>query len=163
MSAQSGQPRVNIHAKPGMSAAMGYPMRYQLMDHTADGGLIVSGKTLSGVYRRAALALFDLMVDMEADPAGFESVDITVDGADREDLLVNWLREVLFLWNGHEKLVTDIFIHRISRHRITAAVQCVDFDPEQHHIKKEIKAVTYHRTAVTRTTGGWRAEFIFDL
>lgn len=139
-------------------------MGYQLLDHTADAGLLVTADSLAGLYGQAAMALFDQIVGpVGVGPEGEETLEVSVSGADREDLLVNWLREVLYLWNGRRKLVRKIEACLVAEDRIIATVTAVDFDPERHRIEKEIKAITYHQVSVTRTPDGWQARFIVDI
>ena len=38
-----------------------------------------------------------------------------------------------------------------------------EFDPQQHEILKDVKAVTYHGISVDRTDTGWEATIIFDV
>ena len=78
---------------------------YRVFDHTADLGVEVYGKTPEALFDNAALALFDLMVDA----AGIQSTqcrNMVIEGADRTDLFVNFLREILYLFNGEGFVLT---------------------------------------------------------
>ena len=137
-------------------------MRYQLIDHTADLGLQVFGATTVALYESAAAAMFDQIVDTRP-LIGAMSAAVAVEGADRADLMVNWLRELLYLWTGEAKLLKSVRIHRLSAHRLSATASYDDFDPRRHEIKAEIKAVTYHQIRVFRGPNGWEARIIFDV
>jgi len=142
--------------------AGGHPRRYRIIDHTADLGLRVYGTTAVDLYESAARAMFDQIVDTRC-LTGRDSAAVAVTGIDRADLMVNWLRELLYLWTGKGKLVKTVHVRRLSAYRLSAAAVCDDFDPHRHGIKTEIKAVTYHRSRVFRSPGGWQATIIFDV
>ena len=59
--------------------------------------------------------------------------------------MVNFLRELLYLWAGDEKLVKLIDIVKISDCAPSPPLVSTDsYAPERHEIFHEIKAVTYH-------------------
>ena len=73
--------------------------RYRVFDHTADLGVEVYGETVKELFVNAAFAVFDMLTDLDRVRA-IEERNITVEGEGWEDLLVNYLREVLYLFNG---------------------------------------------------------------
>ena len=137
-------------------------MTYRLIDHTADFGIEVFGLSPAHLFENAVLALFDQITD----PAGLKGaqiINLTIDGTDWADLMVNWLRELLFFWNGKEMLVKESEILSISETRLSARIAADQYEPEQHTIKIEIKAVTYHQIRVEQAPEGWEATIIFDV
>ena len=137
-------------------------MKYELIDHTADFGIRVFSADLQTLFADAACALYDVITELEL-VEGLNDIDIRVSGDDRPDLMVNWLREVLYLWTGKQQLVKTVKILSLSEHGIRATVKTDTYDPERHIIKNEIKAVTYHQIQVHETAEGWEAEIIFDV
>ncbi len=137
-------------------------MNYTLIDHTADLGIRVEGSDPADLFRGMAMAMLDQLTELDA-LEGVEETEITVDGEDWPDLMVNWLRELLYLWFGEEKLVKKVEVLSISEHRISARVASDPYDPTNHTIKKEIKAATYHQLQVKEGPSGWEAAVIFDL
>jgi SHS2 domain-containing protein len=77
--------------------------------------------------------------------------------------MVNYLRELLYLWTGKQKLVNMIDIVHISNTSVSARVSIERYQPERHEIIHEIKAVTYHQIDVSQTTDGWQAVVVFDV
>jgi len=136
-------------------------MKYRLIDHTADFGIHVFGTDLKDLFSNAAFAMFDLITDIKSLKGANES-SLNVKGNDRPDLMVNWLRELLYIWNGKEKLVESIDIISISENELTAKIRLDSFDPARHSIKNEIKAVTYHQIQVNQVASGWESKIIFD-
>jgi len=136
--------------------------KYHLIDHTADFGIHVSGTNSKDLFANAAEALFDVITDIDS-LTGYDSCHIEVSGEDWSDLMINWLREILYLWNGKERLVKSANITSLSENRLSAQVVFDPYDPDRHAIKTEIKAVTYHQIQVKLTPSGWTARIIFDI
>jgi len=136
--------------------------KYRLIDHTADFGIHVFGKDSKALFANAAFALFDLVTDIRV-LKGENKKRITVAGSDWPDLMVNWLRELLYLWAGNELLVKSAKIQKITASEINAILYYDGYDPDRHVIKNEIKAVTYHQIQVAPCHRGWEARIIFDV
>ena len=135
---------------------------YHAIDHTADLGLVITGASESELFSNAAFAVFDIITDLErVEPR--ETRRVVVEGSSREDLLVNFLREVLYLYNGERWLLKEARIVRIGEKGLQAVVAGEPFEGHKHEICKEIKAVTYHQTEVRKTRKGWTAKVIFDV
>lgn len=137
-------------------------MGYRIFDHTADLGVEVTGATLEELYAGAALALFDLLTDLSSVRAGVTR-EIFVSGEEPADLLVNFLREILYAWNGDGFLMKSCLIREVKPQRLKALIRGETFDPSRHRIKQEVKAVTYHQASVEKKGDGWVARVIFDV
>ena len=137
-------------------------MTYRVFDHTADFGIEVTADTAHELFEEAARALFDLVARGPCHGNGLARV-VTVTGADHADLLVNWLRELLGLWNSEQLLVCAATVDHVDSRKIRATVTVDRFDPDRHGIENEIKAVTYHQARVAEGPGGWLARFVVDV
>lgn len=138
-------------------------MNYRIFDHTADLGVEVTGATPEELYAGAACALFDLLTDLRSVRPG-RPRKIVVAGENPSDLLVNFLREILYAWNGEGFLMKSCVVRRVTSTRIEAVLEGEGFDPARHRILREIKAVTYHQSEVRRTPeGGYLARMVFDV
>ena len=137
-------------------------MKYKLIDHTADFGIHVFGSDLQELFSNAAFAMFDIITDIGAlKDADEEKIHVT--GDDWPDLMVNWLREMLFLWTGKGLFVKKADILSISEYQLIAAITAEPYDPDCHSVNDEIKAVTYHQIQVNSTDKGWESKIIFDV
>ena len=135
---------------------------YEIIDHTADLGIIIKGGNIKELFVNAANAMTDLMV--KADIREKEAKrKLIVEGEDLPDLMVRWLSEILYLFNGEHILVRAIEIGSISSTRLQSTLRVVSLNKGHHEILREIKAVTYHQIAVTKTPDGWEAQVIFDI
>ena len=135
---------------------------YKIIDHTADLGIVVKGSNLKNLFIRAAQAMTDLMVEGDISK---ETVikDVLVEGEDFPDLMVRWLGEILYLFDGEKLIVNSIKIKSISPIQLKSTFTLSSFDPEHHQVKREIKAVTYHQISVEKVNDGWQARVIFDI
>ncbi len=137
-------------------------MKYRIIDHTADFGLQVFASDLKILFADAAYAMIDQITDVNR-LKGLNEYHIHVTGSDWPDLMVNWLREVLYLWTGEEKLVKKARILSLSEYELSANVTYDTYEPDYHIIKNEIKAVTYHQIQVKSVPDGWETQIIFDV
>jgi len=135
---------------------------YQTIDHTADIGIAVQADNVETLFTEAARALSELIFGQRAFTAA-ETRTIIVKGSDLPDLMINWLRELLFLWNGENRIIGPVTILRIEELTIEATVQIDNTPCDPHDIFNEIKAVTYHAIEAAETAAGWQARIIFDI
>lgn len=140
---------------------------YRQFYHTADLGIEVFGGTAGELFTNAAFAIFDLITD----PGSVEmreSRRIAAEGADLDDLLVNFLRESLFLFNGERWLAKLFTLLEFpdspeSASRLVAEARGEPYDPDRHRIKTELKAVTYHQLGIRKTAEGFTTKVVFDV
>lgn len=119
---------------------------YELIEHTADVGIKAFGTTLSETFENAAVGMFDIITD-NSNIEKIGQCKITLDAPDLEQLLVDWLSELLFL-NSAKNLVLKEFKVIIDNNHLSAIVYGEEFDESKHNIGTEIKAVTYHMLEV---------------
>ncbi|MBN1473270.1 MAG: archease [Syntrophaceae bacterium] len=135
---------------------------YTLLDHTADIGVEVWGNTKEEALAATVEAMFDLIADNES-VAEREEKKIAVSGADTADMLINLLREALYLFHGKSWLCKTCEILEMEEKKITARLKGEPYDANKHQLKMEIKAVTYHTLKIEKRDQGWRARVIFDV
>jgi len=137
-------------------------LQYELIDHTADFGIRVCGNSAEDLFHNAAMAFMDQLVEASR-PIEQQTRQLRVEGYDYPDLMVNWLREIHFLWVGEELLVRSVLIEFLGDNNLSARVWVEAFSPQVHVIKTEIKAVTYHQIQVADVGQQWEARIIFDI
>jgi SHS2 domain-containing protein len=148
-------------------AQLGYtlPMsNYTFFDHTADIGVEVTGRTRKELFVNAAEALFDVMIENKiGEESKKQQKKITVEGTDIADLLINFLREILYLFNGEKFITGGCEIIKFTNQELQARLTGESFNSKKHLIKTEIKAVTYSGLTVKKEKAGWKARIIFDV
>lgn len=143
---------------------------YRLIDHTADLGFTVEAPDLPALFARAGLALHDIMADSRA-AAPIVERRLDVEGADLEDLLVRFLEEAHYAFEGERILFREVEVSRVDPPeegggrpgRVEGVGRGEPFDPARHELRRPVKAVTYHAIEVSRAGASYRASVILDL
>lgn len=136
--------------------------KYAVTEHTADLGLEIYGRDRQSLFVNACLALFDNIADLST-VAGEHQKTLSVTGVDAPDLLVNWLRELLALWNVDGLLIKSARLLVYSDSELFAEICYDSYVPGRHRLKSEIKAVTYHGLRLEKTECGWVAGVVLDV
>ena len=68
---------------------------YEVLEHTADVGLRIYGRSLPELFSNAGLGLMALAIETQVIEE-HERLSLAVSGSDVEQLLVNWLSEILY-------------------------------------------------------------------
>ena len=135
---------------------------FSIVDHTADLGIRVRGTNLKDLFERAAISMIQIMI--RGNPGKkTNTVKLSVPGEDLADLMVRWLGEILYVFEGEGEVVTTVKIDSISPTHLDATLKTVPFDPNLHEVLCEIKAVTYHQIQVAQKDDHWETTVIFDL
>ena len=136
--------------------------RFEVLDHTADIGIVVHGEDLRALFENAGEAFFHLITDLKKVKRRVERrVDIGGESLDR--LMVDWLSELLYLHDVENLLFGKFKVESVGEGGLKAIANGEPFQEGVHVIKTEVKAVTYHRLEVREEKGGWRAQVIVDL
>ncbi len=135
---------------------------YETFEHTADLGLRIRAPDLNTLFAEAALALFSALVEDQDTIRPLQSIEVRLAGADREYLLFDWLRELLYQFDGRH-LVLGRFQVRVSDVGLEATAWGEPLDPARHPLAHEVKAITYHGLRVEPAGDGWLAEVIVDI
>jgi SHS2 domain-containing protein len=132
---------------------------FEIVEHTADWALRVTGRDLAELLVHAAQGMASLLV---AEPAALpldETRHLELEAYDAESLLVEWLGELAY-WAESEQLVFYCFeMREVTPHFLQAAVHGGRADELQKHIK----AVTYHNLAIRETAEGLEVTVVFDV
>ena len=136
---------------------------YEYLEHTADMGLLVRGKTLTELLRNAAQGLFETMAVVETvDAVALTEIRLTAESV--EELFVRWLDELIFRHETEETFFKRADIHQCSETEVSATVYGEPVNFNKHEVYTEIKSVTYHQLEVRqKADGSWQAQVIFDL
>ena len=135
---------------------------YELIDHTADVGVKAYGKTISEAFENAAKGMFDIITD-SSEIENIGQYNIELEAHDLEQLLVDWLSDLLFL-NSAKNLVFGFFKVELDekKSKLSAKVFGDKFNLSKHKIGAEIKAVTYHMLEVKKKKPFY-VQVLFDI
>ena len=135
---------------------------YEIIEHTADVGLRIKARALDDLFNQAGRGLFSLIVENLDDVQPVERVNIQVQAAAREDLLFDWLSELLYLFDSQHMLLCEFDV-QLSDDRLTATAAGEPLDPDRHQLGAEVKAITYHGFKLEQVEDGYMAELIVDI
>jgi SHS2 domain-containing protein len=136
--------------------------KYRILKRSSDLAIKVFGKSQEELFGNSAYALFDLMTDIDNVQVQ-ERLPLEVEGVDRDDLMVNWMRELLYLYQGSGYLLKEFRLDEVKEDRVRGEVAGEKLDPDRHEIKREIRTVAYHQSRMERTGDQWTAQVIFEL
>ena len=137
---------------------------YTIIEHTADIGIAVEASDLAGVFINAAEAMFDIMAerrDANAPDTSGIKLDVRLTAENQDELLVNWLNELLSLSSARGLIFTGYQIHKLTDHSLDASVSAEDI--KLYRQNKEFKAATYHELELVKGPDSYKAKVIFDV
>ena len=136
--------------------------RFEILDHTADIGLVIYGENLKALFGNAGEAFFHLITDLRKVRRRIER-RINIGGESLDRLMVDWLSQLLYLHDVENLLFKGFKVESVGKNGLKAIVKGEPFREGIHVIKTEVKAVTYHQIEVRQENGRWRAQIILDL
>ena len=95
--------------------------KYRLTTRQSELAVKVTGGSQADLFANSAFALFDVISDVEKIEIK-ERLPLEVEGADRDDLLVNWMRELLYLYQGSGFLLKEFVIREVKDTSVKAEV-----------------------------------------
>ena len=137
-------------------------MKYRYIDHTSDLGMEIFGKELPELFANAGFAMFDNIVDLSL-VEKTETRTISLKSQNLQDLFMDWLRELLFIFATEYFVVKKVTKVDVKDNVLTAELGGEKFDKSRHRIKIEIKTPTYHMYKIDKTEKGYKATVIFDV
>jgi len=138
--------------------------RFEVVEHTADVGILVYGKNLPELFENAPFGMFSILVeDLLEKVKPLEKIEIQIDGVDFESLLVNFLNELIFLFSARKMLFVDFKVLSLEKFFLKAEVFGEKIDVTRHKLNFEIKSATYHNLKIEKINEIWRCQIIFDV
>jgi SHS2 domain-containing protein len=136
--------------------------KYRVLNRSSDLLIKVFGKSQAELFANSAFALFDLITDIQKVEVR-ERMTLEVEGINRDELMVNWMRELLYLYQGSGYLLREFLVEEAADERVRALVCGEKFDPDRHEIRREIRAVGYDRSRMEKTGEQWTAQVLFEI
>ncbi len=138
--------------------------RYRILPHTADGKFQAFGKTLGEAFGNAALAMVSLIWDWSTVvPKVRHFVHVT--GVDREQLLVKFLSEVIYLFETRQFLLGKVDGLKIRPQFEGFSLEAVlggETLLPRHELFGDVKAVTYHDLKIEECDG-FTVQVVVDM
>ncbi len=140
--------------------------RFTFLEHTADAYVEAYGTTLEEAFENAALALTDVMTEVEKVEAKNEE-SFMVEAQDEYALLYSWLEELLLEFELKDRLYSRFEVSGIEKtsegFRLRAKAWGEPYDSEKHLSKVGIKSATYHQMEILKKPKSVTVRFILDV
>ena len=134
--------------------------RFQLIEHTADTGLIAYGNSLAEAFANAAYGLFSIIAELRK-VREVESRPVAVSAEDAESLLFEWLNSLIYIFDVEHLLCKKFDITEFTKQNLKAICWGERYDPSRHRLKTGVKSATYHMLEVDGEKN--RVQVIFDV
>ncbi len=135
---------------------------FEVIDHTADVGIIAYGTDMKQIFSNAALGLFSLITEPESIGEELQR-KLEVVAEHRDSLLVEWLNELIYLFDAEHLLFNRFDIDSLTGNKLKATCYGEKFDPLRHKLKLGVKAATYHMLRLDKHSNAYRAHVLFDI
>ena len=92
--------------------------------------------------------------------------ELRLESADLSELLMDWLRELLFLFSNRSYVPARVEIRSLSSDgpcSLNAKLSGESLDLTRHGLRIEIKTPTYHQYELKQTEEGWQALVVLDV
>lgn len=135
---------------------------FQVIDHTADVGIIAYGTDMKQVFSNAAFALFSLITQPETIEEELQR-KLELVAEHKDSLLVEWLNELIYLFDAEHLLFRRFDIDSLTSNKLEATCYGERFNPLRHKLKLGVKAATYHMLKLDKRSKVYRAQVLFDI
>ena len=135
-------------------------MPFRFLEHTADVQAECSAATFKGLLETAAQAFYAITLREQRGHCDLHR-SVSVEGAGREEVLIRWLQELIFLLDTQHFVATEFAFTDADAVRVVAELAGYVCSPEDR--AEEVKSATYHDLEVIETSDGLIARVIFDL
>lgn len=139
---------------------------YEIIGHTADVGLKVTGVTLKELFENAAKGMFEIIGGKAQRTSGItthKKIEIKKETEIFEELLVNWLSELLYVFNKEEILFSDFKVLELNNSGVVGEAYGAKIDLSKGTLQTEIKACTFHDLKIEEDIKGFSCSIIFDV
>ena len=135
---------------------------FRILEHPSDLGIEARGSSLPETFAAAATGLMSVILDLSTVIPTAEK-EIMVKAGDIEQLLVKWLSEILYLYDGGNFVCKEFEIQSLQPNLLCAVVRGTEFSNVKHRTKLDIKAITYHQLVVEEKNDGCLVRVFVDV
>jgi SHS2 domain-containing protein len=135
--------------------------KYKFIDDlTSDVLFEAYGKDLKGLFENSAVALSSVICDVEKVEKQ-KSFSVEFQGESVEDLMINWLQEIIALVDTEEIFLSGFEISEIDEKHLKANLYGEPISPEKAGVV--VKGVTYYKLKIEKTKKGLKATISLDI
>jgi SHS2 domain-containing protein len=139
------------------------PQPYEEIDHTADAGVVVRGRTREETLARLVLAFAELVTAGRPAMKCCER-SFSVEPDDDASVAVDLLRELFFVFESERLIPIAVEVVRFELDAgAEVRVDLATYDAVEHAEGLVLKAVTLHEARFEARSDGWEAAVVFDV
>ncbi len=135
----------------------------EIFEHTADVGIEIKAKNEKDIFKNAAKGLLKLIFKSGKIKGKIIQKDICLKAETKEELLHNFLNEILFLIFVKKIYVKATTVIKINDKKIKAKVHGYFLKNIGDYIIRELKSVTYHNLEIKKQGLFFKAKIIVDI
>jgi len=135
---------------------------FKILEHPSDLGIEARGASLAEAFQNAAAGLMSVIADTST-VGTHELREVNISAADRGQLLVKWLSEILYLYDGQQFVCKEFIIHHFDDTAINATVKGEKLSELKHRTKIDVKAITYHQLVVEEENNSGLVRVFIDI
>ena len=136
--------------------------KYKIIRRSTELSIRLSGDSRTQILADAGFALLDLLVDLSSVEIR-ESITLEVEGVDNDDLLVNWMRELLYEYETSGYMLKEFDIQEAGEFAVRVEARGEKFDPDRHEEREAIGAVAERVSHLGKMGSLWTAQVSFEL
>ena len=138
-------------------------MSYKHLEHSTDAFIQVRAKNLEEAFLVAGKSVVETIIDLK-NIQEIEEKNIKVKGRNLENLLYNWLEEIvtITITDGFAIKNFSVSIKKDDGYEIVSKISGEKLDLKKHNFKVEIKSPTFHLMEI-KENDGITMQYLLDL
>lgn len=141
--------------------------KYKILEDVAIADIAIEayGKNLEELFENSALAIFEESANLK-NVKEKEKKSIKINAPNIEDLLYDFLSEILFLKDTYSIIFKKSKIKiqkKGKKYHLNAELYGEKIDRERHELGNDIKAITLHMFKIEKTKKGYKGMIVVDV
>ena len=143
-------------------------MSYEFLEDIAiaDIAFRAWGEDIQELFKAACDATINTMIDNLDSIEPKQTRIFSLENDELDLLLFNFLQELIYYKDAEQLLLRAEQVQielKNALYQLSAVTQGENLDPNRHHQRVDVKAVTLHRFQLEKTDTGWTAMVILDI
>jgi SHS2 domain-containing protein len=135
-------------------------IRFKFLEHTADVKFQAFGNSIEEAFENSALALKETICGKKKIKE-VEEIKIIAKGKNNENLMYNFLEEIIYLLDAEDFLISKVKEIKINRFRLKAII--TGDKASGYKFTNNVKAVTYNEMVIKKEKGRWISQIVIDV
>jgi len=136
--------------------------KYKVLRRPSELSIKLTGDSQAEILSNAGSALFDLLVDPTTVEAE-ESIFLEVEGTDSDELMANWIRELLYAYQANGYVLKEFHVQETGNYFVRAEAKGEKSDPDRHEEREDVGAVAGRLCRLGKMGDQWTAQVGFEF